>query len=366
MASATDIEYPTTYGGNGFNFKTGLDDMSRKIKFKITDYIERDLKWEEEQCEKLGIDFSYYQMRDASATELIETFRDADVVLTNMAKFTEKVMDGLTNVKVILRHGIGYDNIDVPAATKNGIVFANEATASSEDVAEHAIMLMLETYRKRKLQDKALFHWIRTGEWSSHEIYPLFRMKDKTLGIIGCGNIGSRLLNRMRCFGMNILVCDPYLSAERLSELGIQHTDFDEVLRESDIVTIHVPVTEETRSMFNMEKFKLMKRNSVVINTSRGPIIHTEDLIRALKGKLIMGAGLDVYEDEPPGEDSDLLKMDNVMLTPHVAWYSEEGGWDIRYMILNDVKAFLEGRPPQFVINPEVFDSPKLKFKFKK
>lgn len=340
--------------------------MNKKIKFKITDYIERDLKWEEEQCGQLGIDFSYHQMRDASAAQLIETFGNADILLTNMAKFTEEVMAGLTNVKVILRHGIGYDNIDVPAATKNGIVFANEATASSEDVAEHAIMLMLETYRKRKLQDKVLLHWIRTGEWSSHEIYPLFRMKGKTLGIIGCGNIGSRLLNRMRCFGMNILVCDPYLSAKQLNELGIRHTNFDDVLRESDIVTIHVPVTKETRGMFHLEKFKLMKRDSVVINTSRGPIIHTEDLIHALKQKLIMGAGLDVYEDEPPGEDSDLLKMDNVMLTPHVAWYSEEGGWDIRYMILNDVKAFLEGRPPQFVINPEVFDSPKLKFRFNK
>ncbi|MFZ5515175.1 MAG: 2-hydroxyacid dehydrogenase [Candidatus Zhuqueibacterota bacterium] len=337
--------------------------MSKRIKFVITDYIERDLKWEEEQCQRLGIDFSFHQLRDASADILIAICEQADIVLTNMAKFTEEVMNGITSVKVLLRHGIGYDNIDVPAATKNGIVFANEATASSEDVAEHAIMLILETYRKRKLQEKALLHWIRTGQWSSQDIYPLFRMKGKTLGIIGCGNIGSRLLNRMRCFGMNMLVCDPYLSEERYRELEIRHTPFETVLRQSDIITIHVPVTDETRGMFKLAEFNQMKPEAVIINTSRGPIIHTEDLVRALREKRIMGAGLDVYEDEPPGEDSELLKMDNVMLTPHVAWYSEEGGWDIRYMIMDDVKAFIEGRPPQFVINHKVFECANVRFR---
>ena len=131
--------------------------MSKKVVFKITDYIEPDLKWEEDECEKLGIDFQHYQMRDASPTELIEKFKDADILLTNMATFNAEVMDGLENVKVLLRHGIGYDKVDVDAATQNGIVFANEATASSEDVAEHALMLIFETWRKRKLMDIPLY-----------------------------------------------------------------------------------------------------------------------------------------------------------------------------------------------------------------
>ena len=339
--------------------------MSKKIVFKITDYIEPDLKWEEDECEKLGIDFQHYQMRDASPTELIENFKDADILLTNMATFNAEVMDGLENVKVLLRHGIGYDKVDVDAATQNGIVFANEATASSEDVAEHALMLIFETWRKRKLMDIVLERWINTGTWSSAGISPIFRMKGKTLGIIGCGNIGSRVLKRVSGFGMKVLVCDPFLTPERYQELGITHVPIDDVLKEADIVTVHVPVTEETRGMFHLEKFKLMKSTSVVINTARGPIIKTEDLITALQKGIIAGAGIDVYEKEPPPRNSELYKMDNVILTPHIAWYSEEGGWDIRYMIMDDVRAFLEGRLPQFVINPEVLGRPNLRFERK-
>ncbi len=336
--------------------------MKKKIIFKITDYIERDLNWEEQECKKLGIDFYYYQMRDASPSDLIKNFKDADIVLTNMANFTAEVLDGLENVKVLLRHGIGYDNVDVEAATRNGIIFANEATASSEDVAEHAIMLMLETFRKRKLQDKVLERWIYKRKWSSEDIYPLRRMKGKTLGIIGCGNIGSLVLKKMSGFEMKILVSDPYLSEERYKELGIEHVPFDDVLRESDIITIHVPVTEETRGMFSLEKFRLMKRSAVIINTARGPIVKTDDLITGLKERIIGGAGIDVYETEPPKPDSEILAMDNVILSPHIAWYSEEGGWDIRYMIMDDVKSFLDGKPPRFVVNPEVFNLPELRF----
>ena len=334
--------------------------MKKKIIFKITDYIERDLKWEEQECKKLGIDFFYYQMRDASPSDLIKNFKDADIVLTNMADFTAEVMDGLENVKVLLRHGIGYDKVDVEAATRNGIIFANEATASSDDVAEHAIMLILEAFRKKKLQDKVLKRWISKREWSSEEIYPMHRMKGKTLGIIGCGNIGSLVLKKMSGFEMKILVCDPYLSEERYTELGIEHVPFDDVLKESDIITIHVPVTNETRGMFHLEKFRLMKKSAVIINTARGPVLSTDDLVTALKTGIISGAGIDVYETEPPHPDSEIITMDNAILTPHIAWYSEEGGWDIRYMIMDDVKSFIEGKPPRFVINPEVLGNARL------
>ncbi|MBE9509445.1 MAG: C-terminal binding protein [Bacteroidetes bacterium] len=336
--------------------------MNKKIIFKITDYIERDLKWEEQECKKLGIDFFHYQMRDASPSDLIKNFKDADIVLTNMADFTAEVMDGLENVKVLLRHGIGYDKVDVEAATRNGIIFANEATASSDDVAEHAIMLILETFRKKKLQDKVLKRWIYSREWSSEDIYPMHRMKGKTLGIIGCGNIGSLVLKKMSGFGMKILVSDPYLSEERYKELGIEHVPFDDVIKESDIITIHVPVTNETRGMFHLEKFRLMKKTAVIINTARGPVLSTDDLITALKTGIISGAGIDVYETEPPHPDSEIITMDNVILSPHIAWYSEEGGWDIRYMIMDDVKSFIEGKPPKFVINPDVLKKSRLGF----
>ena len=152
-------------------------------------------------------------------------------------------------------------------------------------------------------------------------------------------------------------------AAKRLKELGITHTPLDELLKQSDIVTLHVPVTDETRHMINTETLSLMKKSAVIVNTSRGPVINTADLIAALKKGIIAGAGLDVYEQEPPPPDLELFSMDNVVLSPHIAWYSEEGGWDIRYLIMDDVRAFLEGKPPRFVVNPEVFDSPKLRMK---
>ena len=334
-----------------------------KVIFKISDYIERDLKWEEEECRKLRINFACYQLKDALPSRIIECVRDADIVLVNMAKFSEEVISRLDKAKVILRHGIGYDNVDVQAATRNGIIFANEATASSEDVSEHAAMLIFETYKKKHVQDKMLKDWVKTGIWSSRKIHPLYRMKGKTLGIVGCGNIGSRVLKKMGGFGLDILVCDPYLSKKRLKELGIKHTPFNEVLRKSDIITIHVPVTDETRGMFNIKKFSLMKKSAVIINTARGPIVKTQDLVRALKEGMIAGAALDIFEKEPPSKDLELLKMDNVILSPHIAWYSEESGWDIRVMVMDNVRAFLKGKPPRFVVNPEVLRSKNLRFK---
>lgn len=339
---------------------------TRNVIFKITDYIERDLKWEEEECRKLGLYFEYYQLKNASSRELVGQVKDADIVLVNMAKFNKEVIAGLENAKLIIRHGIGYDNVNISEATKRGIIFANEATASSEDVAEHTILLILDTYKKKKIQDQILRDWIRTGKWRSKKIFPLYRLSGKTLGIVGCGNIGSRMLKKMRSFGISILICDPYISQKRLKELGVTHTPFDEILKKSDIITIHVPVTEETRGMFNIEKFALMKKSAIIVNTSRGPIVKTQDLIRALKEGMIAGAGLDVYEKEPPDPRLELLRLDNAVLSPHIAWYSEEGGWDIRRMIMDDVRAFVAGKLPRFVVNKEVLSRPNLRFKLKK
>jgi D-3-phosphoglycerate dehydrogenase len=276
------------------------------------------------------------------------------------------VIAGLRKTKLIIRHGIGYDNVDAAAATRRGIVLANEATASSEDVAEHAAMLILETFKKKKLQDIILEDWIRTGVWSSAKIAPLYRLSGKTLGIVGCGNIGSRLLEKMGGFGMRILVCDPYLPAERLRELGVAHTPFPAILGESDILSIHVPVIPETRGMFNAAAFAAMKPSAFLVNTARGPVIRTNDLVEALKKGVIPGAALDVFEDEPPQPKLELRRMKNVILSPHIAWYSEEGGWDIRHMIMEDVKAFLAGRLPRFVVNREVLQKSNLRYPLKK
>lgn len=338
---------------------------SQPIVFKITDYVERDLQWEDEECRKLGLHFEHFQLKEAPAAEILRHVGDADIVLVNMAKFDREVIAGLERTQVILRHGIGYDNVDVAATTSHGIVFANQKTASSEDVAEHAVLLLLATYKKKNIQDKIFQDWMATGAWSSKRIFPLHRLNGKTLGIVGCGNIGSRVFHKMKGFGVKILVCDPYLSPRRFADLGVPNTPFEELLRESDMVTVHVPVTDETRGMFDLAHFALMKKTAVLVNTARGPIIKTADLIEALRQGLLAGAGIDVFEKEPPPPDFPLLTMDNVILTPHIAWYSEEGGEDIRIMIMDDVKAILAGKLPRHVVNPEVLSAPNLRLKLK-
>ncbi len=337
--------------------------MSGKPIIKITDYIERELDYEREQLAALGVEFSAHQMKTAPAEELVREFRDADYLVVNMARMTPEVMAGLDNVKVIIRHGIGYDNLNLPAATEAGIICANEPTASSEDVAEQAITLMMATWRKLFIQKEILEESVRQQKWVFDRIYPVYRMGGKTLGIVGCGNIGSIVLRKMRSFGMRILVCDPYLSKERLAELDIEHTPLETVLAESDIVTVHVPVTRETRGMFNADLFAMMKPTAILINTARGPVVNVPDLAKALREKRLAGVGIDVYDFEPPTADFELFGLDNVVLTPHLAWYSEEGGWDIRVMIVEDLKRCLEGKPPKSVVNPEVFKSPNLKMK---
>ncbi len=337
--------------------------MSERIIFKITDYIEHDLAWEENECRKLGIDFHSYQMKESGPDEIVRNVGDADIILVNMAKFSAEVIGRLDRVQVIIRHGIGYDNLDVNTATEHGIVCANQPTASSEDVAEQAIMLMLAAYRKIRIQFKTFDKVIEHGKLIMDDIYPVYRMAGKTLGIIGCGNIGRHVLRKMQSFGMNILVCDPYLPPETLKELNIVHTSLEELLGRSDIVTVHVPVTDQTRRMFNRETIRLMKKSAILVNTSRAGIINVPDLADALRNGAIAGAGIDVHPYEPPLSKYELLGMDNVLLTPHLAWYSEEGGWDIRYMIMDDIKSILKGNLPKNVLNPEVLEKPNVRFK---
>ncbi len=339
--------------------------MKNKSVFKVIDYVEHDLEWEAEECRKLGVHFEAYQLKFASPEEVIGKCKDADFLCVDMTVMNDQVLSGLDNAKVLIRHGIGYDKVDVESATQNGIIFANQATAFCLDVAEQTVMLIFAANHKLLLQSRYFKDSVRIGNWSYHDIYPVFRLTGKTLGIIGCGNIGLLVLKKMRSFGMNILVCDPYLSEEQLAELGVLHTPLDDILRQSDIISLHVPVTDETRGFIDYEKISMMKKSAILINTARGQVVKTADLIRALQEGLILGAGIDVHEGEPPPEKYGFLDMDNVICTPHFAWYSEEGALDIRHLIMDDFRTFLNGKPPRHVLNPEVLTSPQLRMRIK-
>lgn len=339
--------------------------MGEKIVYKVVDYVEKDLEWEAEECRNLGVEFEAYQLKFSKPAEIIEKCRDADFLVVDMTPITREIIAALDSVKVLIRHGIGYDKVDVPACTEYGILFANQAKAFIQDVAEHAIMLIFATYQKLFMQNAFFNNSVKQGNWSYHDIYPVYRFGGKTLGLVGCGNIGSLVLKKMKCFGFNILVCDPYKPTDELEALGVVHTPLEELLRESDIVSLHVPVNDETRHMFDYEKLSLMKKDAVLINTARGQIVKTVDLVRVLREGKIMGAGLDVHEGEPPPVENGFLDMDNVICTPHFAWHSHEGAWEIRRMIFDDFTAFLAGKPPKHLINTEVLESPRLKMTIK-
>jgi D-3-phosphoglycerate dehydrogenase len=180
-------------------------------------------------------------------------------------------------------------------------------------------------------------------------------MAGRRLGIIGCGRIGSKVLSKMRHFGFEeLLVCDPYLSPERLKELQITTVSRERVFRHSDYVTIHTPLTDETRHMVNRETLGMMKPTACVVNTSRGPMVDHQALAEALREKRIAGAGIDVYDTEPPEQTYPLLRLENAILTPHLAWYSEDAGWKIREDIVEDIDRALDGRPPRWCVNQEV------------
>jgi D-3-phosphoglycerate dehydrogenase len=325
------------------------------MKVVVTDYIEDNLDWEAGQLAARGIEFVPCQLKSKSEEEILQEVSDADVVLVNMVRMTESLLSKMTRCRLLIRHGIGYDNVDVAACTRYGIQFAYQPDYCKEDVAEHAIALIFACARKIVRSRRVLEDASRTGRWDFTGLFPMYRLDGKTLGIIGVGRIGSRVYRKLRTFGFCILGNDPYLTDERRAELaGIQWVDKKALFSESDFVTIHTPLNDETRHLANAATIGWMKPTAYLINTSRGPMVDVQALAEALRNKKIAGAAIDVYDVEPPPPDYPLFGFENVILTPHTAWASAEAGWEIRQSILDDILAFHEGRAARCVVNPEV------------
>ena len=324
-----------------------------QIKVVVTDYIHDSQDWEAEELKKKGIHFEAYQLKFQPEEKVLEKIIDADIIVVNMVPMTDSILSKLKNCRLIIRHGIGYDNVDVNACTRYGIQFAFQPDYCKEDVAEHAIALVFACARKvvssRKILDKSS----QAGQWDFTGLFPMYRLHGKTLGIIGVGRIGSRVYRKLKHFGFRILGCDPYLSEEQIKELGIDIVPRDQVLRESDYITVHTPLTEETFHLINKEALAKMKPTAYLVNTSRGPMVDVNDLAEAIANKTIAGAAIDVYDKEPPSPDYPLFGFENVILTPHIAWASVEAGWEIRKSILNDIISSAEGGNARCVINKE-------------
>lgn len=279
--------------------------------------------------------------------EVIEAAKDADGIINQYAPITRRVIESLKRCKVIARYGVGVDNIDVEAATEHKIIVANVPDYCVDEVSTHTIALMLACARGITLLDRK----IRDKKWDFTLAKPLFRTQGKTLGLFGLGRIAKMVAQKASGFGFRIIAYDPYVSKV---DGGIKLVKFSQLLTDSDFVSIHVPLTTETRHSFGENELKVMKKNAYLINTSRGPIINEKDLYIALKEKWIAGAALDVMEKEPPDWENLLLKLDNLIITPHISFYSEESYVELKTKVAESVRSVLKGGLPRAMVNPQV------------
>jgi D-3-phosphoglycerate dehydrogenase len=314
-----------------------------KYKVVLTDNIFPDLIMEREMLAKV----------DAELIEVTESANvgpeceDADAVIDTYEQVPAEMIEKMTKCKLIIRNGIGVNTIDVDAATKKGIMVANVPTYCLDEVATHAITLMLASARKVTLLNDS----VRSGVWDVKKATPVYSLQNKTLGLVGFGKIPRLVKKKSEPFGMNVVIYDPYVTDEQAAEAGVKKVGIEELIKTSDFISIHCPLTPETRGMFNEAAFKKMKNTAYIINTARGPVINEADLIEALKNGEIAGAGLDVLTSDAVDINNPLLKMDNVIVTPHAAWYSEESIVTRRRQTIESVISVLEGDEPLSLVN---------------
>jgi D-3-phosphoglycerate dehydrogenase len=282
--------------------------------------------------------------------DVIDLAKDADGVIVRLQPMTSRVMDGLPRCRVIARYGTGVDNVEVAAATLRGIVVANVVNFGVHEVAEHAIALLFSCVRKTVFHDKR----IRAGEWDIGQRDPIHRLQGKTLGLVGIGAIGRAVVTKLAGFELRVLAYDPYASPEMAATLGIELVDLDTLLAQADFVSVHAPLTSETRHLIGREALAKMKPPAILVNTSRGGLVDTQALYEALKDGRINSAGLDVHEAEPPPSDYSIYQLDNVVISDHAAWYSEESIGTLQRSAAEAVAAVLTGGWPVSVVNPEV------------
>ncbi len=284
---------------------------------------------------------------------------NADILITGGARVDQAIVSQLANVRFMVRPYVGYDDIDTDAVTQQGIVFANVPDAFIEEVANHAMALILAGNRKLLPTDA----FVRRGAWSGgarnrEASTPIWRLSELTLGLVGFGNIARLVVERARPFGFRFVASDPFVTAEAASELGVELMPLEQVLAESDIVSLHVFLNAQTRHLIDAKQLALMKPEAYLVNTSRGPVVDEQALAEALQSGRLAGAGLDVFEVEPVAADSPLLKLPNVILTSHIASYSEEGDVAHEARTVEIVNRVIDGNLPErkVVVNKDLYD----------
>jgi D-3-phosphoglycerate dehydrogenase len=286
------------------------------------------------------------------AAEVIARTRDADALIISSSPVSRRVMESLEGVQAVMRTGVGYDVIDVPAATELGVVVINVPDIWIREVANHALALLLAWNRRIVTLDRE----VRGGTWSGRVPGAVTgSLHGETVGIVGLGNIGSAFARRIAALETHVIACDPYVDDARFKTLGVERVDLPTLAARADYVSVHALLNAETRGLINEAFLRRMKPTACLVNTSRGPIVDEAALARALQEGRLAGAALDVFEEEPLAADSPLRRLDNVILTPHAAYFSSPAVAQVPKRCGEEIARVLLKERPLNVVNPEVY-----------
>ncbi len=292
--------------------------------------------------------FEVVQGRDRS--RLAEEAQGCAGILVRVAEITAEIMDAVPTLRVVAKHGVGVDNIDVAAATSRGILVVNAPTANSNAVAEHTVTLILAACKRLTVLDQA----VRQGAFSKRNQYTLTELRGKTVGLVGLGRIARLVARKLSGFDVELIGSDPFVSREAAAEAGVELVTAEDLFQRADVVSLHAPLTAETHKMVGPRLLGLMKPSALLVNASRGPIVDEEALIQALREGRLGGAALDVFDPEPPREDNPLFGMDNVVVSPHNAALTGQALTAMAMDSAGGILDFLTGGIPAYPVNREV------------
>ena len=278
--------------------------------------------------------------------EVIAQCADAEGLIIMYAPLTRRVLQQLKRCRIVARYGVGVDTVDLKAAAELGIVVSNVPDYGTHEVADHALAMMLALTRK-VVQANAL---VKRGEWDFRLVRPIRRHQVQTLGVVGIGRIGAAMARRGLALGMRVLACDPHVADDRIPE-GVTRVSLDELMQQSDVVSVHCPLSAETRNLLDEGKLQQMKPTAYLVNTARGNIVDEAALEKMLAEKKLAGAAFDVLSVEPGREDNPLFRHDNFLCTPHMAWHSAESALELKRKAAEEVRRVLLGESPHYQVN---------------
>lgn len=284
--------------------------------------------------------------------ERIAAARNADAMLVRTGAVTRALVEASPKLKIVARHGVGYDAVDVAACTEHGVLVTITPNANATAVSEHALALMLACARKIPQADATL----KTGTWVREPFMGL-ELSGKTLGLVGLGRVGTRVAHLARAFGMTVLAADPYTTPERAAAAGVTLMMLEEMLPQADFISVHAPLTPDTHHIIGQRTLPMLKPTAILVNTARGPLVDPAAVAEALQAGRLAAAGIDVFEQEPFAADDPLHSLPNVIATPHVAGQTAESLVNMATAAAENILAVLDGRMPDGLVNPEVLNN---------